>query len=495
MSNVLISEHPELSSMLKKCSIEKQMSLMLQMKKDKEKCFSEQGMKPITLVESPEVERRAAPGFPCEPQSDRDEHLVRVTEFDDEPFCIFVQFIHSDENFQRFQCGLQKFKDKLESEKRTLPGSAVIAVISGHLHRATVLHSRALAKDDVKLIQLMETGQKCVVTTKQLFNVPSDVSIVPSYAKRFRLAGSHKLKDERLLVSEIEFYFKYITKQKLLTLKVVTDEDNVDVPTCHLLLDGNNVLDICKRYDPHMLQYPKQKLLPKGAYKVTISSAESPKQFFIHPLETLEHNQFKCIEEALRHYAPPVLRDPEANDVCVVKLDDHYMRGIVSGHTIGSIYKVHFVDIGFVDECTANEVKVSVGDLVAQPPLAFRCCLKGFEDEENISTAIMNKFQRICKELGQVQMIVVGKRCDILLVELENSYDGSKIINQLNISGWTEDQPSINTHFRLCELERSVSVCDSICTLTESPTKTTVSENWDEGEDTLTNATSRPIRR
>lgn len=237
--------------MLKKCPIDEQMSLMLQMKRDKEKFLNEQGMKPISFLESPEAERRSpAAEFSRDSQSqlESDEHFVRVTEFDDEPFCFFVQFVNSDNDLMQFQWDLQRLKGQLKSEKRVpLAGSTVIADFAGNLHRATVMPSTgALARDEVKL-QLMETGQKCVVVGKQLYKAPYEVLIVPPYAKRFKLQVSDE--DGERLLREIECCFKLFTKDKILTLQMVPVKTNllVNVPSCHLVLDGANVLDICKR--------------------------------------------------------------------------------------------------------------------------------------------------------------------------------------------------------------------------------------------------------
>lgn len=446
LANELVFEHPELFMLFVKCSLEKQMLLMLQMKKDRKKLMNEGVIMTNTLLESPEVE-----GDPPAFEEETFAHEVRVTEFDDEPFCFFVHFTYNDVALQS-----QHFKNRLKSEENVVTGTVVIAEIAGQLRYATVVKSTGIvSRDEVKL-KLM-TGHNCVVSRSQVFKVPDNISNVP-YAKRYKLSGVDELKSEGYNVSDMEFFFKQITNQKLLTLKIVKENSNIVIPSCHLFLEEISVLELCKLYDPHMLRYPAQKFFSTNTVEVIVSSIESPTKFFVQPVGATESVQYKAIEETLKHYEPPILRNPKPSNACVVKQGNNYKRAIICGKSTGTIFKIRFVDLGLVEEVNANEIKVSMNDLLTLPPLALRCCLSDFEDKE-ISEFSCIKFRRICKYLRTVKMKMVGRKAEYLIVELEDPFYNTKINDQLqdpdelNLSDWSEVQPSIDTYSRQRELE------------------------------------------
>lgn len=178
--------------------------------------------KPRTLLESPEVLPDEAAPFEVQfkAASADSEHSVRITAHDNGPWSFYVFFTYQDNNYQQFQSQLQKFKNRrLVPLRIRSVGTKCLVMDQNQLFRAEVLMPEGKRVEGQQLIRCMENGEKVIVPSNQMYELPSTVSSVPPFAKKFQLAGVKKGSFNPLHENEVNFYFQRITSNKLLTLK------------------------------------------------------------------------------------------------------------------------------------------------------------------------------------------------------------------------------------------------------------------------------------
>lgn len=214
------------------------------------------------------------------------------------------------------------------------------------------------------------------------------------------------------------------------------------------MFNGNvNILDLIKRWNPHKLRYQDQLELTQGVYKAKITSVESPKAFYVQLGNPKEKAKLQNLTDNLRIVDAPKLRNPQINDACIVQLNISNMRGRIVKKATSEVYKVLFIDLGFCDDIHVNEIKVSVEEFMKPPPFAFKCCLKGFEDIENVRPDTIAEFEEIAKFADRFQMLVKYKLRDSYVVEMEDMRDGNLVGNALNKSDWTLPPTPAKSHF------------------------------------------------
>lgn len=214
---------PDLSSCFKAIILENQILMMKDRIKEKELKII--GLKkPETFVESPESspdsEKNIAPFDTRISDSRRD---VRITAYEDGPFKFYVQFTSKDDNFQQFQVDLQKHKRSLVLLVTPKIGQRCFVLIGNELFRAEIKKKSDENNEAEYLVRLLENGAMAIVSSEKVFAIPSRVSNVPPYAKKFKLSGFTGGSIKHLHHNEINFYFKHITENKLLALKSVSE--------------------------------------------------------------------------------------------------------------------------------------------------------------------------------------------------------------------------------------------------------------------------------
>lgn len=174
--------------------------------------------KPQTLIESPETSPKKSESLAGSVDSALSSggHPVRITTYTEGPFAFYVQFTKKDDDFQQFQCDLQKSKKGFPRVMAPSVGSRSLALVDEQYFRAEIEKKTG---EQEYLVRLLESGAEALVPSDKIFMMPSEVSSIKPYAKKFKLAN---LSISHLQRYEIEFYFKHITSDKVLTLETVS---------------------------------------------------------------------------------------------------------------------------------------------------------------------------------------------------------------------------------------------------------------------------------
>ena len=222
-------------------------------------------------------------------------------------------------------------------------------------------------------------------------------------------------------------------------------------PRCELIDDeGVNILEECKNFNPRNLRFTPQKPLRNLKYNVRVCSGDSPKLFHVQLLNSNGETGLENIIASMKNYNPPELTDLLINDVCMVQHQDVGMRGRVLNKITSEVFQVEYVDFGFVDDHHTSEIKMMVKEFVKTPPIAFSCCLKGFEKVNHVKSKTEGDFERLCRQHKDFQMKVVTKKDEIYIVELSLP-SGSSVYDELNeklnSTDWTDNDPNIGTDF------------------------------------------------
>lgn len=126
------------------------------------------------------------------------------------------------------------------------------------------------------------------------------------------------------------------------------------------------------------------------------------------------------------------------------------VRGKVVEWVSTDMFKVEFIDFGFVDTFAGNEIKIIDKEFLKLPPFAIECCLKEYEGVETVAECEMKKFERKCREIPEFDMRVVKRDGNRYIVEVEDMTSGAQNTSQrenLNRSDWSEANTTITTHF------------------------------------------------
>lgn len=179
--------------------------------------------KPETLVESPERKEMSNAGATRRPKESESRVQVRITAFDKGPMSFYVHIASKDDEYQKFQTDLQKFSDfSCHAKEAPQVGSKWIARIDKQLFRIKVVETNEKLPASRVMVRQLETGLKIAVEVANLFKIPSEIEHIPPYAKHFKLAGIERGCVGSLSQAETDFYFQYVTKVKLLTMKVIS---------------------------------------------------------------------------------------------------------------------------------------------------------------------------------------------------------------------------------------------------------------------------------
>lgn len=216
-----IADDPLLKDLLKPIPLNQQMNEMLKMKIETKENF-----KLDTLVESHPLHSSSSESLV--PASDVP-FSVRIASANKSygPLSFYVHYIDQDDEYQRFQCDLQKLKKSLIPLTFVPPrGKHCIASIDNQLNR--VITGKSVSKKGESYVLkdqvwtfLLDKGRDVLVDWRQLYEMPLDLVIVSPYAKQFQL-DYQEGSISHLKQNEVDFYFQHITKQKTLALKIVT---------------------------------------------------------------------------------------------------------------------------------------------------------------------------------------------------------------------------------------------------------------------------------
>lgn len=106
------------------------------------------------------------------------------------------------------------------------------------------------------------------------------------------------------------------------------------------------------------------------------------------------------------------------------------------------MFKVEFVDFGFVDDFNLKEIRIIDIELLELPPFAYKCCLRQVANL-HVSDAFALRFNEnvSCNQVFQMQ--IARTLGDSYIVELGDVTNIS-VEDRLN---WTEGNSTFQTHF------------------------------------------------
>jgi hypothetical protein len=449
--------------------------LELQKSMIRRKLDEEPGRQMYTLTEDPENDPSRFPA----PSSSK---AVVISAYAESVSRFYLRFKEESEEVRKFVLKVNSLHDDLVPLRLVFNDTAInldcIARYNNRLYRSSVVQVQGNLPNNHVVVQFMETGERITVNANKLFKLPHPFKSVPPFAKQFKLESFKPLYNLR--DDQIEFMFRFLTKNKV--LQAVICENASDIPSCRLFVDGFNVGDKIKTWDPFFLEYPSQpKLDTNIAIPVTITSGNSPEKFFV-TVKSKAHELNRCMELVKKFHFPP-LGEINMNSACLVKYDSNIYRGKIISKCISNVHNVHFVDFGNEDEFSANELLTTVDELVKIPPQAYKCVLKGYEDQL-VCVDTIKAFESLLEKYDncEMKMIVVGMEQDSYVVKLIDStgksiyeaIEETRIVKETK-EDWTEPVSLFGLHFANCA---NMNKNDTIHarTLTESPARTIIDE-------------------
>lgn len=183
--------------------------------------------------------------------------------------------------------------------------------------------------------------------------------------------------------------------------------------------------------------------MDKEFYKAEVSYVDSPKEFYVH-IHDKAYSRYNRLRDALNSFTSPQLRDPAIGCACVVKHITSNVRGKIVRKISPEIYKVEFVDFGFVDDFNSTEIRIIDEDFLKLPPFAYKCCLKEVANlavSETFAMRFRDKVSRnqlftlrIVKNFGDTNIVELGDACP-------SDENGAEFLD------WTEAHSTFRTHF------------------------------------------------
>jgi tudor domain-containing protein 1/4/6/7 len=351
---------------------------------------------------------------------------VRISHFENGPLVFYVQTESADNEFQRFNLRLQKVELRFINPHHAAIGMACLARYEKKIYRAAIAKV-AQNQSQSFHVNFVDYGFNGSVSADNIFYIPDDFLNQFTFAMPFCLAG-FKTKEMKASHDEINFYFRQLTENQILTLKCVPSDGPPIFQYCELLLDDQtSVKEKILSWDPHNVNIkfrPQNKLEMKVVLDVKVSYVESASEFFIHlqQPETLADYDFTCdaLFKAMNH--SPILRNPKPGNCCAVFLSGEWYRGTVIGFKNNRV-QVKIVDFGIVEEIPEKQIHLLPEKFIDKSPFAFPCCLKGFEELE-VSENISTQFDIFCGdgrgERKVFKMTILDTFKQSYLVELED---------------------------------------------------------------------------
>jgi Tudor domain len=187
----------------------------------------EVGYKLGTLSESPDVKCTDEFNFPpvSVPQ------MVKITTYDEGVNSFYVRFELEIEQCRRFTLAVNALADNLIPLRLLLSKAALnticLARYDNRIFRAKIVQVEGKLPNHSVVIQLLESGLKVTLNIDKLFKIPHNIALVPPFAKRFKLRNFEP--NFMLEQQEIDFYFRHITNEKVLSLTLENDTGELKI--------------------------------------------------------------------------------------------------------------------------------------------------------------------------------------------------------------------------------------------------------------------------
>lgn len=194
----------------------------------------------------------------------------------------------------------------------------------------------------------------------------------------------------------------------------------------------------------HNLSYPLQSPLNVGAiFNARIQHYVSPHEFYVNLYESDSEVPYEELARGLGFIEPPALTNPCHGDACIILEMGINTRGVVLSNPTFDVCRALEVDRGHEGWYKLENIKLIPKEFLKLPPLAIRCCLKGFEDITDGSE--VDTFEYYYRKFREFRLHIVSRETNCYVVELETSTTGEKLHElivpcYLNASDWSENR-------------------------------------------------------
>lgn len=170
---------------------------------------------------------------------------------------------------------------------------------------------------------------------------------------------------------------------------------------CELFENNTNIVGALKNFNPQSQHYPAQNVLNSSKpVNVKVCYITSVQEFFVQIQDQTQLLNYDINYYDLERLMPkaPQLSQLKVGQCCGVCIDTEWFRGQIIGvfNSRGSA-SVLIVDFGTVEEIPAKSIRLLTPKFIEQPPFAYRCCLKGFENGD-VSENINTQFDIFCND-------------------------------------------------------------------------------------------------
>lgn len=368
---------------------------------------------------------------------------VRITQYDPLTGIFYVHYVDEGLRYRQFQTELKEYKGKERPQLLPLKWGCLclVRLVGKDLCRAKVVRRMTNTKMEMRLV---DTGELADVNNWQMFRMPGEFLGVPPFAKPFKFDDIEKNLSAYLAPEHDGFFFAYLTKDRTLKLQVkkidgklhVDGKDCFDsyrkfvlgpVPTCLLFEKQVSILKEMISWQPLKLKYAKQKPLDDNDSIAIVTAIKSPAEFFVF-IQSEETTQLKKeIQDEFRQIVdPPKLGELAGGNACIVEVGGKFLRGCVTAKA-ARIYRVVAVDTGFIDDYSADNIKVATKKLAEYPPFAFCCKLNDYKKCSH-EKQITEKFIQLTANCFKMNVVKLG---DVPQVELFELVSGRNVLDLL----------------------------------------------------------------
>lgn len=221
------------------------------------------------------------------------------------------------------------------------------------------------------------------------------------------------------------------------------------IQKCVLYHNGVDINEKIRDYNLHTIKLGEQKSLEKSRkYKIDCVYVVSPKLFSIQLFD--EKEKIERLQNKLNTFDSPCAVDVRINDLVIVKTINMKMRGLVKSLPTANsnIFQVYAVDYGFTEDTTSHEMHMISEELASFPPMAYKCCLKGFRgfSEEDMKKRTRQEFSTIRNmETAFLEVKEVSKN-GLHIVDLKTKDHESLSAYLINQNEEENDEENLSGH-------------------------------------------------
>lgn len=148
---------------------------------------------------------------------------IRISHYENGPFMFYVHVESYDSDFQKLAGRLQKTELRRFKSRPASIGMACLALYDKKVYRVAIAKIPQHQSQDDFFVNFVDFGYNRSVKLENLFYIPDDLLGHFTFAMPFSLAGC-KLSELKVTEKEINFYFRQLTENLLLTLKCIQSD-------------------------------------------------------------------------------------------------------------------------------------------------------------------------------------------------------------------------------------------------------------------------------